>query len=89
MVAKVGNLAFDKGRLYKCSCSAGVLPCSLVGVGVVMVFLLFFIGVVLMTKMIYLHSLWRCLDMPMVEVVEVGVSFIALSCCSPYLRKFN
>ena len=44
---------------------------------------------VLMTKMIYLHSLWWCLDMPMVEVVKVGVSFIALSCCSPYLRKFN
>ena len=42
-----------------------------------------------MTKMIYLHSLWRWLDMSMVEVVEVGVSFIALSSCSPYLRKAN
>ena len=41
---------------------------------------------VVMTKMIYLHSLWRWLDMSM---VEVGVSFIALSCCSPYLRKTN
>ena len=93
MVAKVGNLDFDKGGLHKCSCSAGVLSCSLVGVGVALIFFIEMVMVV-MTKMIYLHSLWRWLDMSMVEVVEVGtvevgVSFIALSCCSPYLRKAN
>ena len=49
---------------------------------------------VVMTKTIYLHSLWRWLDMSMVEVVdmsmvEVSDSFIALSSCSPYLRKAN
>ena len=42
--------------------------------------------VVVVTKMIYLHSLWRWVDMSM---VEVGLSFVALSSCSPYLRKAN
>ena len=35
-------------------------------------------------KMIYLHSLCRWVDMCM---AKVGVSFVALSSCSPYLEK--